>query len=110
MHLAQRAYVLIVLTAVMAIVGVWAEDPLLSLWWRAPAILFLAGIAGQDWHPSLTGSSDSGQRAVPRGSAAILRNPCGNSNPSGTNGTNSITALRMLALRNTKAAGSARPR
>lgn len=45
MHLAQRAYVLIVLTAAMAIVGIWSHDPTLSRWWHVPATLLLVGIA-----------------------------------------------------------------
>src|SRR6185312_2324383 len=45
MHLAQRAYVLIVLTAAMAIAGIWSHDPTLSRWWHFPAALMLVGIA-----------------------------------------------------------------
>ncbi len=45
MHLAQRAYVLIALTAAMAIAGLWSHDPTLSRWWHIPAILLLVGIA-----------------------------------------------------------------
>ena len=45
MHLAQRAYVLIVLTAAVAIAGIWSHDPALSRWWHLPAALVLIGVA-----------------------------------------------------------------
>lgn len=45
MHLAQRAYVLIVLTAIVAIAGLWSHDSSLSQWWRFPAALTLVGLA-----------------------------------------------------------------
>jgi len=45
MHLAQRAYVLILLTAVLAIAGVWTSDPGFTDLWRIPAFLLLAGLA-----------------------------------------------------------------
>ena len=45
MHLAQRAYVLIVITAVTAIAGIWSHDLVLSRGWHIPAVVILAGIA-----------------------------------------------------------------
>lgn len=45
MHLAQRAYVLLMLTAVLAVTGIWSSDPALSDLWRIPAALLLAGLA-----------------------------------------------------------------
>ncbi len=45
MHLAQRAYVLSMLTAVLAITGIWSSDPALTDLWRIPAALLLLGIA-----------------------------------------------------------------
>jgi uncharacterized protein (DUF58 family) len=45
MHLAQRAYLLLVLTAVLAIGGLWSQDPALAPLWRWPAALLLLGIA-----------------------------------------------------------------
>jgi len=45
MSLAQRAYVLIVATAVIAIAGIWSDDPALSRAWHIPAAVMLAGIA-----------------------------------------------------------------
>ena len=45
MHLARRSYVFIVLTAVIAIGGIWSSDRQLALLWRAPAALLLLGLA-----------------------------------------------------------------
>jgi uncharacterized protein (DUF58 family) len=45
MHLAQRAYVVLALTAVLAIAGIWSPEPAVAGLWRWPAMLFLAGIA-----------------------------------------------------------------
>ncbi|HZO22001.1 MAG TPA: DUF58 domain-containing protein [Steroidobacteraceae bacterium] len=45
MHLAQRAFVLILLTAVLAIAGIWSSEPGLSEAWRLPAALLLLGLA-----------------------------------------------------------------
>lgn len=45
MHLAQRGYFLVVLTAVLAIVGAWSHEPAFEGLWRAPAALLLLGLA-----------------------------------------------------------------
>jgi uncharacterized protein (DUF58 family) len=45
MHLAQRAYFLILLTAVLAIAGIWSSEPEFSQLWRLPAVLLLTGLA-----------------------------------------------------------------
>jgi uncharacterized protein (DUF58 family) len=45
MHLARRGYLLVMLTAVLAVVAVWSEDPQLSRWWELPAALLLLGLA-----------------------------------------------------------------
>lgn len=45
MHFAQRTYVLLLLTAVLAVVGIWSSDPGLSDLWRIPAALLLLGLA-----------------------------------------------------------------
>jgi uncharacterized protein (DUF58 family) len=45
MHLAQRAYVLSVLTATLALVALWAGEPALTGLWKIPAVLLLAGLA-----------------------------------------------------------------
>jgi uncharacterized protein (DUF58 family) len=44
-HLAQRAYVLIVLTAVLAVTGIWSSEPEFGGLWRVPAVLLLLGLA-----------------------------------------------------------------
>ena len=45
MHFAQRAYVILVLTAVLAVAGIWSSEPGLSDLWRIPASLLLIGLA-----------------------------------------------------------------
>ena len=45
MHFSQRAYVLIMLTAVLAVTGIWTTDPGLEDLWRIPAALLLVGLA-----------------------------------------------------------------
>jgi uncharacterized protein (DUF58 family) len=45
MHLAQRAYFLIVLTSILAIAGIWSQAEVLSRWWHIPAALMLVGLA-----------------------------------------------------------------
>lgn len=44
MHLAQRAYVLLLLTAVLAIAGIWSSEPAFFVLWRIPAALMLLGL------------------------------------------------------------------
>src|SRR5258708_34894764 len=45
MHLAQRAYILILLTAVLAVAGVWSSEAGFVGLWRLPAALLLLGLA-----------------------------------------------------------------
>ncbi|HEY6483094.1 MAG TPA: DUF58 domain-containing protein [Steroidobacteraceae bacterium] len=45
MHLAQRAHLLIFLTAVLAIGGIWARDSAFADLWRIPAAMVLIGVA-----------------------------------------------------------------
>jgi len=45
MHPAQRTYVVLVLTAVLAIAGVWSDQADLASLWRVPALLLLIGVA-----------------------------------------------------------------
>ncbi|HEU4625281.1 MAG TPA: DUF58 domain-containing protein [Steroidobacteraceae bacterium] len=45
MHLAERAYALVVLTAVLIIAGTWSSDPAFAGLWRWPAALLLLGLA-----------------------------------------------------------------
>jgi uncharacterized protein (DUF58 family) len=44
MHLAQRAYALLLLTAVLAIAGIWSSEPAFFALWRIPAALVLLGL------------------------------------------------------------------
>jgi uncharacterized protein (DUF58 family) len=44
MHFSQRAYLLIVLTTVLAVAGIWSADPGLADLWRIPAALLLIGL------------------------------------------------------------------
>jgi len=45
MHFAERAYFLVVATALLAIAGLWSNDPELAGLWRWPAALLLLGLA-----------------------------------------------------------------
>jgi uncharacterized protein (DUF58 family) len=45
MHLAERAYTLLALIAVLAIAGLWSSEPALQGAWRWPAALLLIGVA-----------------------------------------------------------------
>ncbi len=45
MHLARRAYVLLLLAAVLAITGIWSDDRTLAPLWRLPLALLLLGLA-----------------------------------------------------------------
>ena len=49
MHLAQRAYILVVLAAVLAISGLWSDEAALASLWCIPAGLLLAGLALEGW-------------------------------------------------------------
>ena len=49
MHLAHRAYVLVLLTAVMGIAAIWSSEPGLADLWRIPAGLLLLGLALEGW-------------------------------------------------------------
>src|SRR3569833_2402280 len=45
MHFSQRAYLLIMLTTVLAVAGIWSADAGLADLWRMPAALLLIGLA-----------------------------------------------------------------
>lgn len=45
MHFSQRAYLLIMLTTVLAVAGIWSADAGLADLWRIPAALLLIGLA-----------------------------------------------------------------
>jgi uncharacterized protein (DUF58 family) len=49
MHLAHRAYLLVLLSAVVAIAGIWSSEPGLGGLWRIPAGLLLLGLALEGW-------------------------------------------------------------
>ena len=49
MHLTQRAHVLISLTAVLAIAGIWSSEPGFSEWWKVPAGVLLLGLVLEVW-------------------------------------------------------------
>src|ERR1700730_3044859 len=49
MHLAHRAYVLVLLTAVVAIAALWSSESGLTGLWRIPAGLLLLGLALEGW-------------------------------------------------------------
>jgi len=64
MHLARRGYVLLLLTAVLAVVAVWSDDRRLAGWWELSAGLLLLGLALE---------SLLARRAAPAASLAIER-------------------------------------
>lgn len=45
MHLTQRAHALILLTAILAVVGIWSSQPGFGALWELPAALLLSGLA-----------------------------------------------------------------
>ena len=71
MHLRQRSYLLIVLTAVCAIVATWSGAPDLELLWRIPAILLLGGLAFEAFFVARL-SIKAGVESAPR---ALLGRP-----------------------------------
>lgn len=66
MHFAQRTYVLLMLTAVLAIAGIWSSDPALLDLWRIPAALLLLGFAYEGFfvrRAAVTAEVETAQRA-----------------------------------------------
>jgi uncharacterized protein (DUF58 family) len=66
MHFAQRAYVLLVLTAVLAVVGIWSSDPNLGDLWRLPAAVLLIGLSYEGFfvrRASVTAEVETSPRA-----------------------------------------------
>jgi len=55
LSLRRNALILVVLTAVIAIVGEWSEDAALAGLWRIPAALLLLGLAYESWIVSKSG-------------------------------------------------------
>lgn len=66
MHFAQRAYVLLVLTGVLVVVGIWSSDPDLAELWRLPAALLLIGLSYEGFfvrRASVTADVETSPRA-----------------------------------------------
>ncbi|MBV8740977.1 MAG: DUF58 domain-containing protein [Sinobacteraceae bacterium] len=55
MHLAQRAYVLLVLTAIVAIAGLWSDRAGMTELWCIPAAMLLIGLAVEGWRLQRSG-------------------------------------------------------
>lgn len=49
MHLAWRGYLLVLLTAVLAVIGVWSSDGQFARLWQIPGGLLLLGLALEHW-------------------------------------------------------------
>jgi uncharacterized protein (DUF58 family) len=67
MHFSQRAYALLVATALLAIVGLWSDDPGLALLWRWPAALLLVGLTCEGYlirRVFLSGDVETAARAA----------------------------------------------
>ncbi len=50
MHFAVRGYLLIALTALLALAGTWTDEPAFTTAWLYPATLLLAGLAVEAWY------------------------------------------------------------
>jgi uncharacterized protein (DUF58 family) len=80
MHLAERTYIFLVLTAVLAIVGIWSTEAVLAGLWRWPAALLLTGVAFESYfirRTSIGLSVDTAGRAFlgrPQEAAFMFRN------------------------------------
>jgi uncharacterized protein (DUF58 family) len=81
MHLAQRAYALLVLAAILAITGLWSSDPAFVGLWRIPAALLLLGLAFESFEVrlvSLVADIETAPRAFlgrEQPAAFVFRNP-----------------------------------
>ena len=81
MHLAQRAYALLVLTAVLAITGLWSSDPAFAGLWLIPAALLLLGLAFESFEvhrAQLVADIETSPRAFlgrQQPAAFVFRNP-----------------------------------
>ena len=49
MHLAERGYAAVLLTALLAIAGVWSSAPAIAIAWYWPALLLLGGLTLEGW-------------------------------------------------------------
>ena len=81
MHLAQRAYALLVLTAILTITGLWSSDPAFAGLWRIPAALLLLGLAFESFEvrrAKLVADIETAPRALlgrEQPAAFVFRNP-----------------------------------
>jgi uncharacterized protein (DUF58 family) len=67
MHFSERAYALLVATAILAIAGLWSDEPALALLWRWPAALLLFGVACEGFlirRVALSGDVETAARAA----------------------------------------------
>jgi len=80
MHLARRAYLLIFLTAVLAVGAIWSEDAGVAGLWRIPLALLFLGLTAESWYlrgVSLEARLDTAARAFlgrPQPAAVTLAN------------------------------------
>lgn len=80
MHLAERAYILLVLTAILAITGIWSQEPALAGAWRVPALLLLIGVGLESYfirRTHITVAIDTAPRAFlgrPQAAAFVFHN------------------------------------
>jgi uncharacterized protein (DUF58 family) len=49
-HFAVRGYLLVALTALLAVAGLWTDDPAFATGWLFPAVLLLGGLALEAWY------------------------------------------------------------
>jgi uncharacterized protein (DUF58 family) len=54
MHFALRGYLLVALTALLGIAGLWTDDPAFATGWLFPAALLLGGLAVEAWYAHRT--------------------------------------------------------
>src|SRR5690348_1613699 len=54
MHFALRGYLLVALTALLGIAGLWTDDPAFATGWLFPAVLLLGGLAVEAWYAQRT--------------------------------------------------------
>ena len=84
MHLASRAYLLVFLTAVLAVAAIWSEDRAVAGLWHIPLALLLAGLALESYvtrRLPLTVRLRSAPQALlgvpqPAGDVALEREAC----------------------------------
>jgi uncharacterized protein (DUF58 family) len=50
MHFAVRGYLLVALTALLGVAGLWTDDPAFATGWLFPAVLLLGGLAFEAWY------------------------------------------------------------